>query len=121
MMIDDAKDSDDDSLSPKNPANKSDMKLPAPESDSKPFTPPKETANASVTTVESSFKSNMDEFMDRFGIFDSKDALKRFNEMREALQQGGVIPNNKKMQSATEVNDTFDAIYKNFKPSGERA
>ena len=126
LMIDDSKDSDDDSLSPKNPANSIDV--PAPESDSKPFTPPKTAAKAEVnkasevsaTSVEKAFKHEMGIFMEQFKIADSQKALKKFNEYRDSLQQAGIIPNNKKMKDADEVANTFDAIYKNFQP-GESA
>ena len=120
LMIDDSKDSDDDSLSPKNPANQRDVELPPPVSDSKPFTPPNETAKAEVATIENAFKSCMEDFMAMFGISDSKEALKKFNSFRKSLQDGGVIPKHDKMLDAHEVADTFDAIYRNFKPSGEK-
>ena len=96
------------------------VELPPPESDSKPFTPPKETANATVESVESSFKSCMEDFMNLFGIMDSQEALKKFNDYRKSLQDGGVIPKREKMLNTKEIADTFDAIYKNFKPSGEK-
>ena len=63
--------------------------------------------------------NGMNEFMERFGISDSKEALARFNQFRASLQLGGMIPDNPKIQTADEVADTFDAIYKNFTPSGE--
>lgn len=129
LMIDDSKDSDDDSLSPKNPENSID--LPAPESEKKPFNRPaaKSTAPSATTvnkvpeaenSIGNAFSAGMDEFMQRYGMDDSAGALQLFNEFRTALQQGGVLPNNKKMQSVEEVNDTFDAIYANFAPSGEK-
>jgi hypothetical protein len=71
--------------------------------------------------VANAFWKSMAEFKERFGISDNQDALKKFNEMRESLQAGGVIPKGKKMQNADEVNLTFDAIYANFKPSGDAA
>lgn len=101
--------------------NKHDMELPPPESDSKPFTPPKETAKAEIATVETSFKSCMEDFMNRYSVFDSKDALKLFNSFRKSLQDGGVLPKHEKMLDAQEVADTFDAIYRNFKASGDKA
>lgn len=97
------------------------VELPPPESESKPFTPPKETAKSEVATVESSFKSCMEDFMNLFGIMDSQEALKKFNSFRKSLQDGGVIPKHDKMLDAQEVADTFDAIYRNFKPSGDKA
>ena len=98
--------------------------LPKPESDSKPFTPPKATGKADVnttsevepTTVEKAFTHEMSIFMEQFGIADSSEALKQFTKFRESLQQAGIVPKNPKMKDAKEVADTFDAIYKNFKP-----
>ena len=71
--------------------------------------------------VAKAFRTNMNEFMERFGFRDSQAALKKFNEMRESLQAGGTIPKGKKMKSADEVDLTFEAIYANFKPSGDAA
>ena len=127
LMIDDAKDSDDDSLSPKNPKN-SNSTLDIKPTEERPFTPPPRaervevTVSSSVgeTTVEAAFKANMDTFMEAFGITDSGNALKVFNGYRESLQDGGVLPKVKKLRTVQEVNDTFDAIYKNFKPSGDQ-
>jgi len=127
LMIDDSKDSDDDSLSPRNPKN-SNTTLDIKPTEERPFTPPPRAEKVEVTvsstvgatTVEAAFKSCMDVFMEAFGISDSTDALKVFNGYREALQDGGVLPNAKKMKTVQEVNDTFEAIYKNFKPSGEK-
>jgi cell fate (sporulation/competence/biofilm development) regulator YmcA (YheA/YmcA/DUF963 family) len=58
----------------------------------------------------------MTEFMERFEITDSQEALKKFNELREKMFKAGVVKNIGKMKTAKEVNDTFDAIYKNFNP-----
>lgn len=126
LMIDDAKDSDDDSLSPKNPKN-SGKEAPEYKDPGQPFTPPK-AAKAEVGTVDKvpqtiagAFESGMSEFMERFGVADSQEALTKFNAMRTSLQEGGVLPNGKKMKDVQEVLDTFDAIYKNFSPSGDAA
>lgn len=108
-----------------NNQNKKD--LPAPESDSKPFTPPKTASKAEVNTtsgvhptpVEKAFMHEMSIFMEQFGIADSQEALKKFNEMRDSLQKSGAIPKNPKMKTTKEVSDTFDAIYKTFKQGDE--
>lgn len=103
--------------------------LPAPEGTNNAFTRPEGHGTASATTVnkvpdkqdnpvEKAFNAGMTEFMERYGYLDSQEALKDFNKKREALQDGGVIPKKKKMETAEEVNNTFDAIYKNFNPSG---
>ena len=76
---------------------------------------PKEAQNPSKTVAES-FGTNMNEFMERFEITDSQEALKKFNELREKLFKAGVIKNIGKMKTAKEVDDTFDAIYKNCNP-----
>ena len=123
LMIDDSKDSDDDSLSPKNPANQSEKEEIEREKEIAKNNPAVVNEIPKVDKAESAvaraFADSMNEFMERYGIADSQEALKKFNSMRESLQNGGAIPKNKKMQSVKEVSDTFDAIYKNFKPSGE--
>ena len=116
LMIDDSKDSDDDSLSPKNPANKEEKfeNRPDPNKVKKAPELPKET-------VSTAFGNGMNEFMERFGITSSQEALKKFNEYRNALIRSGALKQGEKMQTAEEVTDSFDAIYKNIKPSGEVA
>lgn len=123
LMIDDGKDSDDDSLSPRNPKNKDKDPEMGPCGD--PFTPPapgkgkvSESPRLPVT-VGDAFTSNMGEFMERFEIPDSQDALKKFNDLRKIMQEAGIIKKTDKMKTVEEVNDTFDAIYKNFNPKGE--
>ena len=71
--------------------------------------------------IGKAFEAGMTEFMERFGVADSQEALTKFNAMRTSLQEGGVLPNGKKMKDVQEVLDTFDAIYKNFSPSGDAA
>ena len=71
--------------------------------------------------IATAFASHMNEFMERFGISDNQEALKKFNEFRDSLQKAGVIGKNEKMQSVEEVHDNFEAIYKNFNPSGAKA
>jgi len=133
LMIDDAKDSDDDSLSPKNPKNSgADIDLPKPEGTNNSFTRPNGQENVSATNVnkipdnqenpvQKAFEEGMVVFMELYGITDNAEAQKRFCDYRKALQDGGVVPNGKKMQSVSEVGQVFDAIYKNFRPSGEKA
>jgi hypothetical protein len=76
---------------------------------------PKKAQNTD-RTVGDAFGTNMNEFMTRFEIIDSQEALKKFNELRTKLFEAGVIKNNGKMKTAKEVDDTFDAIYKNCRP-----
>ena len=110
---------------------KEEKELPPPEGTDNSFTRPADQGSASSSNVdkippkqtnpvEKAFNAGMTEFMERYGIADSQEALKKFNSYRESLQDGGVIPKKKKMETAEEVNATFDAIYKNFKPSGEK-
>jgi hypothetical protein len=76
---------------------------------------PKNAQNTDKT-VSDAFGSNMNEFMERFEITNSQEALKLFTDLRKKLFDAGVIKNNGKMKSVDEVNDTFDAIYKNCRP-----
>ena len=69
--------------------------------------------------VSDAFGDNMNEFMERMEITDSKEALKRFNELRKKLFDAGIIKNIGKMKSAEEVDITFNAIYANLTPAGE--
>lgn len=106
-----------------------DINLPAPEGTENAFSRPSGQGSSSASTVdkvpenpvEKAFNAEMSEYMERYGILDSQKALKDFNNKRDALQAGGVIPKKKKMETAHEVSETFDAIYRNFKPSGEKA
>ena len=75
-----------------------------------------EASQKAGSTVAEVFGFNMNEFMERFEITDSQEALKKFNELREKLFKAGVVKNIGKMKTAKEVEDTFDAIYKNFNP-----
>ena len=57
-----------------------------------------------------------------FGIADSNEMIEKFKEMRQELIKGGIIKdiasNKQTMEQAREM---IDAIYKNFKPSGDAA
>ena len=75
-----------------------------------------EASQKDGSTVAEVFGFNMNEFMERFEITDSQEALKKFNDLREKIFKAGVVKNIGKMKTAKEVNDTFDAIYKNFNP-----
>ncbi len=75
-----------------------------------------EKAQNTDKTVGDAFGACMTEFMERFEITDSQEALKKFNELREKLFKAGVVKNIGKMKTAKEVDDTFDAIYKNCNP-----
>ena len=72
-------------------------------------------------TMGEVFAAEMNAFMQRFEITDSKKALDKFNDLRGKLQESGIVPKGKKMNDPTEVYDTFAAIYANFRPSGDAA
>jgi hypothetical protein len=96
LMIDDAKDSDDDSMSPKNPANK-----------------PNEKTLAML-------KSYTKLMMKDYEIADEKAMKRKMIEWRDALASAGVIDDVQLQDMTPEQVDAFgDAVYKNFKPSGE--
>lgn len=119
LMIDDSKDSDDDSLSPKNPANREEEKFVNPPMTGGQVTSasmlPQDSQKVDVS-IAKAFESNMNEFMQRFEIADSQEALRKFNEIRKTLQKSGAVPKGEKMKTVDEINNTFDAIYKNLKP-----
>lgn len=124
LMIDDSKDSDDDSLSPKNPANTEEDVPVVPAG--KPFTPPK-AAKAEAVKVEKVADNNSDvkqyinaelaQMGATFGL-DKDQVMMRFMAMRSSLIQAGIIediPSDR--QTMEQARDMFDAMYKNFKPS----
>ena len=97
------------------------------------FTPPKESAKAAVSSVKkiAEKKENpvkkyiADELStmgEAFGIPDKNQMLMRFVAMRESLIKGGVIEDVPSDQQTMEQAEAMiDAMYKNFKPSGEKA
>lgn len=121
LMIDDSKDSDDDSLSPKNPKNED-------KEDNPPI--PEGNKVQKVATVPPTEDSPVRKYIedgiltlkDMFGMKTYADAVNKFTEWRKALIAGGVIPATPKITTIEEAQATFDAIIKNFKPSdGEKA
>ena len=57
-----------------------------------------------------------------FEISDKNEMIKRFGEMRKALIDGGVIEDiDSDHQTMEQAKAMFDAIYANFKPSGDAA
>ena len=121
LMIDDSKDSDDDSLSPKNPKNEDkEDNPPIPEGNkvSKQATVPPTDDNP----VRKYIEDGIVVLKDMFGLKTYADAVTKFTEMRKSLIAGGVIPNTPKITTIEEAQATFDAILKNFRPSdGEKA
>lgn len=114
LMIDDSKDSDDDSLSPKNPANQNDNPQ------EKPFTRPENPAPAAVSTAKAinpvfDYIENEKKFMaERFGL--SAPQMKaKFKEMRASLITGGIvkdIPADK--LTMEDAKNLVEAMYVNF-------
>lgn len=113
LMIDDSKDSDDDSLSPKNPAN---MEKPT-KKETNPA--PKNTVQTPppVNDVKSYIQRELETMQAAFGYPTSDETLKKFAEMRKALIESGAVPNTAKIATIEEAKATFDAIYKTFSPS----
>ena len=133
LMIDDSKDSDDDSLSPKNPANEKEDDQPKnkPEHESKPFTPPKASTKATGKTVDNlppkeeenpvkRYIANELTFMKQmFGIVSTDEMMKKFAEMRKSLIDAKIIEDvSSDAQTMEQAEAMIDAIYKNFNPSG---
>ena len=125
LMIDDAKDSDDDSLSPNNPENqkKDDKK-----NDKPTPKPVKRDAPADVETSRKippanpvkEFIANELVFMGQmFEITDKKEMMDKFAEMRTKLIEAGIIEDvDSDHQTMEQAKAMIDAIYANFSPSG---
>lgn len=122
LMIDDAKDSDDDSLSPKNPKNE-----PEPP---KPVKPVKQDAPASVEAqkkvpaanpVQAYINNEMAFMSQRLEISDRKEMREKFAQMRKALIEGGVIPDIPADKITLEqAKQMIEAMYANFFTDGEK-
>lgn len=123
LMIDDAKDSDDDSLSPKNPDNQKKEEKPVQK-------PVKQDAPARVDVAKKippanpvkEFIANELVFMGQmFEIPDKKEMLDRFVEMRQSLIDAGIIADvDSDHQTMEQAKGMIEAIYKNFSPSGNQ-
>ena len=98
----------------------------------KPFTPPKASANASVSSAPGKIPEKKDNpvkkyvdsqltlMKEMYGIADTDEVIKRFKEMRQSLIDGGVIPDIKgEDQTIEDAEQMFSAIFANFRPSGE--
>lgn len=130
LMIDDSKDSDDDSLSPKNPENsqKPEQKpaqavvarvnaVPAPQitvQQKEPQAPQK----VDPSPVQTFLLKAMKELREARKISAAKNN-KLFADQRNALIAAGLAPN-KKLEEYTleEAEELIDAMYKNFDPEG---
>ena len=127
LMIDDSKDSDDDSLSPKNPAND-----PKSEQKPEPAVPPAEVATvqtvpeipkpepkkADPSTVQVFLLKAMKELRENRRITAAKNN-KLFAEQRNALIAAGLAPD-KKLEEYTidEATKLIEDMYNRFEPEG---
>jgi hypothetical protein len=125
LMIDDTKDSDDDSLSPKNPKNEPEKP------DQKETKPVKQDAPAKVEVTKKippanpvqSYLNNEIAFMSqRLEISDRAEMAKKFAEMRKSLIDGGVIPDIKSEDmNEKQAHEMIDAMYATFFTDGGAA
>lgn len=117
LMIDDAKDSDDDSLSPKNPANRKEEKFVNP-----PVPAGKgiEVTNKlpEMTPLASYLSSAMKGLREARGITAAENK-ELFKKQHSALISAGLAPD-KALEEYTvdEAATLVDAMYKNFTPTG---
>lgn len=135
LMIDDSKDSDDDSLSPKNPANERKetkaAEKPVAKAPAKPVAKPVEPVHVSVETAQKippadpvkAYINNEIAFMSqRLEISDKKEMGDKFTAMRNALIESGTIPDihSEKMTMA-QAKSMIEAMYANFFTDGGAA
>lgn len=110
LMIDDSKDSDDDSLSPKNPANQETEKE-EPMHISKPVSKVKVTTSSTMPTNPVS-----DYLMKSIGEMKRDIADFNFGRMRSALIDGGIVPDvASDVMTMEQAVQLVEAIYANFK------
>lgn len=71
--------------------------------------------------VQEYIKSELSTMREMFCISSDKKMLEEFVKMRKSLIAGGVIPDiPSEKQTMEQAQDMIDAIYKNFKPSGDK-
>ena len=124
LMIDDTKDSDDDSLSPKNPKNEPEKP------DQKETKPVKQDAPAKVEAVKKippanpvqSYLNNEIAFMSqRLEISDKKTMMEKFAEMRNDLIKSGAIVDVKSdAMTMEQAKQMIDAMYNTFFTDGDQ-
>ena len=129
LMIDDSKDSDDDSLSPKNPKNEEEKK-PAPKPQQKPV-PVKPDTPANVVTANKippadpvkAYINNEIAFMSqRLEISDKKLMGEKFVEMRNDLIKSGTIPDIPgDTMTMAQAKQMIEAMYATFFTDGGAA
>lgn len=120
LMIDDAKDSDDDSLSPKNPKN---AKEPEPQKEMAPVS----SGNATISTIKAVPETSPEMEYLAGAMKDLREARKisvaenkaLFQKQKNALVNAKLAPD-KAIQEYTldELKSLIDAMYKNFSPTG---
>lgn len=121
LMIDDSKDSDDDSLSPKNPANQEKFENP-PIPDGGKVSKVAAVPPTNDSPVKAYIENGLAMMQEMFGFSSSEETLKKFAEFRNALIESGTLPKEKKITTIETAKATFDAIFKTFRPSdGESA
>lgn len=128
LMIDDSKDSDDDSLSPKNPENKPEIKQEAKKQQDAPVQAVVQTVDVvpqiqkeetpEMTPVQKYLLDAMKELREARAISAGQNN-KLFAAQRTALIKAGLAPN-KALEKYTmqEAQNLIDAMWKNFDPDG---
>lgn len=125
LMIDDSKDSDDDSLSPKNPDNQRKDESPNPVKKDAPARVEKADklpveAEKPKNPVKEYIANELVFMSQMFDIPDKGEMIKKFGNMRQKLIDGGVIENvDSDHQTMEQAKAMIDAIYKTFTPSGQ--
>lgn len=119
LMIDDAKDSDDDSLSPKNPANSRDAK-PAPRQSAPANVSTQASVPAAHAAPEPEKPETPNEYIRRWiKTFQGERPDFNFVEARKSLIEANIV---KDIPSATmnmdQAKELVDAIVKNFRKAG---
>ena len=126
LMIDDAKDSDDDSLSPKNPKN-SGKEAPEYKPAGKPFTPPNTAGTAAVSTAEAApglpvtdyIHAEVEEIQKKLGLDDYNAARKQVSAWISALVKSGAIePIDWSTITIDQAVNAFQAISETFLQKG---
>lgn len=122
LMIDDTKDSDDDSLSPKNPKNEPEKPMQK-EIPSKPVPAKVETANKipPANPVQSYINNEIAFMSQRLEISDKKKMMEKFNEMRTSLIESGAITDIKSADMTMEqAKQMIEAMYVTFFTDGDQ-
>lgn len=117
LMIDDSKDSDDDSLSPKNPANKEEERFvnaPVPEGGPVATSDTLPDAKPEIVYLAKAMK----ELREDRGITSAENKA-LFNKQHAALIRAKMAPDKSIQEyNLQELKDLIDAMYKNFDPNG---